>query len=938
MPPLVVNPDYSDRWGKFVDQFNRLVDSPLRDKVLGDPSITPGQAKIYITQVAQLAGEMGGYAERQARWAKESLVEGEIQLAISAADEALSGVYVDLLDHRFATMAEHQAVDRAVNTEASPTTETPSPPAVPETPPEVTPPTPGVLPASPEVAPTQPEAPAVKTEEQATDLQMQQAQEADQHPETLPQAQPEDIDPDVLYFLPQFNEINETSRKLSSMWDVEAPLKKAEAPDTGFALKNYFSQQDALQQEGLGFIGELNRMYKETGLDAQGIIDAVYASESGEYLRNLPQAQRDRIERIVQRYEQFKETWENRFKAIGWMERPFPESLVLRNNETIRDYRKKMARGNLTDAQRAKLRDEIAALEEQNRRVQDLDVKFVSVPIRMILNQDGEGPISGSFTHFMRILPKWGRKTLLVRDLVEEGVLDPKYADLRHIVGEYVERMSRTYAIGKVFEAARREGLIVRDFEKPDWPRFTAKIIPQLKNMRFNPAFNDMLVGYFGAIQRGRGIRGVYEHVVALTKMMQFYNPVFLPMYDTMQAVAAGTYLSTKLPRNMAKAWRMMRDRDPEFIELLEEGMASQPFTMPWQDFRKQMQRAIGGRTWKEVFGQELKNPLMALYQLSWNLAWKGDAYIRTLTALSMKDRGFSAHDAAQIAAKYHSDYASVPPDVRRGLNKVFFTPTFKITMSKLYGRMLEGAAKTIFTPGSATRQDKNYARGLLLAFAMLEGIGQVFRRLGYEEEQKYRRYVRTVDTEDGPKESVITIANPFNIPWRYYYRLKGAVEHPSLNKLERIFGQTRYELTPLLQVGFDILYNTNERVYKQGDDAERQLLSAAKYAVGELVAITKPLIEVTGEPTRDRESMLKSQAVFQRELGTLYSTLLRPFVFHYLRDTGDVRILRDIYRLEQEFRRAIRFEENLETRQRVLENFYEELEKMHQKLDEYYK
>ena len=50
-----------------------------------------------------------------------------------------------------------------------------------------------------------------------------------------------------------------------------------------------------------------------------------------------------------------------------------------------------------------------------------------------------------------------------------------------------------------------------------------------------------------------------------------------------------------------------------------------------------------------------------------------------------------------------------------------------------------------------------------------------------------------------------------------------------------------------------------------------------------------------------------ESWEVMQKELGTIQSLILQPFVFHYSRDTKDKRLSLAIYRLQNNFKMALR-------------------------------
>jgi len=272
-----------------------------------------------------------------------------------------------------------------------------------------------------------------------------------------------------------------------------------------------------------------------------------------------------------------------------------------------------------------------------------------------------------------------------------------------------------------------------------------------------------------------------------------------------------------------------------------------------------------------------------------------------------LKDQGMSDREAGQLAALYHSDYASVPPRTRKALNKGLFTPTFKITMSKLYLNMLKGSAKVVAKyPAKligkeipVSKQEKNLTRGALIALGIMQGISLYFKSQGYEEEEKFRKYVKTIETDEGMKENVITLANPFNIPWRYYYRVKGALKPQTTNVAEKMLQVVKWDLHPIWRVGADVVDNYNWGIYNPFDDSKKIALDIGVYVTGETVKVTKGILESA------KEGEIKADAfkAMQKDFGKLEAIILKPFIFNYLRETKAVRKGWAINKLEKEFR-----------------------------------
>ncbi len=513
----------------------------------------------------------------------------------------------------------------------------------------------------------------------------------------------------------------------------------------------------------------------------------------------------------------------------------------------------------------------------------------------------------------MSILPHWGRTTITVKDLVDAKIITRQEADIRVIIGEYCDRMGRKYALGKIFENAEKEGLIKSAAEKPDWP--TARIIikgqhvsiPQLRGKRLDPFFSDVITDFFGREQVTLG--GIF----GVVKMMQFYNPLFMPMYDVWQSAAAGMVVTPfKAPKYIYQGIKDSIKKTDNYWLAFENGTFSKPFVIPYDKFEYQFKEAMKDNKLGDFIKKAAlpTNWIPMLYTASWHTAWKLDETIRMMTFNMLKDQGYSDREAGQLAALYHSDYASVPPRTRKAMNKVFFTPTFKFTMSKLYLNMLKGAGKCIAKyPAKLvgkeipiSKEEKNLARGAIIASSIMMGIKLYFQSQGYEEVELFRKYVKTVETDEGLKENVITLANPFNIPWRYYYRVKGAFKPQTTNIAEKMLQIVKWDLHPIWRVASDVVDNYNCNVYNPFDDSKKIALDVGIYVTGETVKITKGLLESA------KAGEIKADAfkAMQKDFGKLEAVILKPFIFNYLRETKEVRRGWAINKLEKEFRRMM--------------------------------
>jgi len=708
-------------------------------------------------------------------------------------------------------------------------------------------------------------------------------------------------------FIPTMGDVQNIGTKIASKLSIEAPFIKAGAKETGFQIKNYYGNIGLSHEQALKEINTLNKInldvptVKESGFKASGKLDytdLTYLTERPGYFVKLSAEEKKMMSPAKKSIKDFYAGWETKLKEIGWLEEPFPKSLITRNNKNIGNIKASLPK--LKGEAKAKAQAEINKLQDQNDRIKKQKIQFVSIPAKAILAKADSDPILRA--KIMSILPHWGRTTITVKDLVDAKVITRKEADIRYIIGEYSDRMGRKYALGKIFENAEKEGLIKSQAEKPDWP--TARVfirgqhvsIPQLRGKRLDPFFSDVITDFFSRGQVGMG--GAF----GVIKMAQFYNPLFMPMYDVLQSAAVGTFLNpVKGAKYITKGIRDTFLKTDNWVRANENGTMSKPFVIPYDKWENQFTNAMKDNKMGDFVKKAAlpTNWIPMLYTASWHTAWKLDETVRMMTFNYLQDKGMTDREAGQLAALYHSDYASVPPATRKMLNKVLFTPTFKITMGKLYLNMLKGGVNVLKKGTKATTEDKLLGRGAILALAGMQGISMYFVSQGYKEVEKFRKYVKEVETDEGVKENVITLANPFNIPWRYYYRVKGAFKPQTTNVAEKMLQIVKWDLHPIWRVGADVVDNYNWNIYNPFDKKEDIAKDIAIYTTGEFVKITKSLLESA------KEGEIKANAfkAMQKDFGKIKAVILKPFVFNYLRERGAVRKGWAIKKLEKEFR-----------------------------------
>ncbi|KKK89890.1 hypothetical protein LCGC14_2728580, partial [marine sediment metagenome] len=114
--------------------------------------------------------------------------------------------------------------------------------------------------------------------------------------------------------------------------------------------------------------------------------------------------------------------------------------------------------------------------------------------------------------------------------------------------------------------------------------------IPQLRGKRLEPFFSDTITDFFS--------RGVVTlgPIMGTIKMMQFFNPLIMPMYDIWQAAAAGVFLHPiKGAGYIYKGIRDVIKHTDRYYLGFENGLFSKPFAIPHDKFERQFTEAMKG-------------------------------------------------------------------------------------------------------------------------------------------------------------------------------------------------------------------------------------------------------------------------------------------------------------------------------------------------------
>jgi hypothetical protein len=360
----------------------------------------------------------------------------------------------------------------------------------------------------------------------------------------------------------------------------------------------------------------------------------------------------------------------------------------------------------------------------------------------------------------------------------------------------------------------------------------------------------------------------------------------------------------------------MYKNKSPMYWDLLYHGIDSKPMSLPFDEWTSQVNRlkgTQGGFDFIAKFGKDAGTSLglKPIYELSWWGAWEMDKIVRFATAnYLMRKMKMNVSDAARMSAVLHSDYANVPMATRRGLNRVLFTGTFKVTMFRLYKDMIKNMVKVpynLITRKGATTEEKVLAKaGYTTLLGALGAFDLFMTAKGYERDQFARRYFMPIQTEKGPKESVVVFSNPLAMIPKYAQTItKLATEDYKDDKAAQLIDEFKYDIHPVYRITTDIIRNKKadgSPIWTPfADTGAMKYAKILEYASKEVWAMYKA-IGMEREPEDQRVAWQH----FKKEWGDIAAYAASPTSFTYLRDPSVVKYVKELQRMQRKYRSTI--------------------------------
>jgi hypothetical protein len=459
-----------------------------------------------------------------------------------------------------------------------------------------------------------------------------------------------------------------------------------------------------------------------------------------------------------------------------------------------------------------------------------------------------------------------------------------------------------------------------------------------LKGKVINPVLADVLNKYFFT---KRGIMGpVLSKIFTYSKLMQFYNPIYLPMLDVYQAFWTGALTKLKTPLYFARALRSTIKKDQAYWDASYWGAFSTPYIPDFKTFDNQVKNIMIKNPFLR-FARKYINP----YQISWDAAWTADNFIRMIPYHYYISRGYSPREAAQLSAKSSGDYAAIPPSTRVFLNKATFTPSFRISMMAAQSQMADSLIKTItrgkVSMGIAEPGSKKYVKAMA---GMAVGVASsvflqefIFHKLGFKTDQFGLRYVKDIEVEGEKKELVLYYPGPI-VFLRYFHRFKTVLSTENPDKWDNLVNFAKWDLHPLWQLGMELISNksvANEPIYNPFDSTPKITFDVLKYATKRIVRFT----EIIPGMEAKEASRLQAYKSLIKDLGKV-GAIVSWFSLPYIRNTKERRLTYQLneltslfkyYSEKKPFKTEADYEKAVEKLREKIDKISKELEQIHE-------
>jgi hypothetical protein len=289
-----------------------------------------------------------------------------------------------------------------------------------------------------------------------------------------------------------------------------------------------------------------------------------------------------------------------------------------------------------------------------------------------------------------------GREFATRRDALEAGY---QVENLPTAIADIIYETNRVMHMDEFIKSINRnpEFSEKANLAPKDWVSVDERLFPAGKYRKYHPAMGDALKEITYTSNK-KELTRLYDKINTIGKIIGFYNPIFMTRYNVSQGMRAAGFTWA---RAMPEAIRTWREKGDTYNYLRRNGLFNNVFDLKpaMTDITSQLRASIEKAPVSEQFkavARENLNPLKLAHNI-WKFlnegTWKIDEAQRIATWLLLKDKPrlkkhYSDFEIIELANDFHANYGKVPKATREQLNRAIFTPTYKVSMARIVGRM----------------------------------------------------------------------------------------------------------------------------------------------------------------------------------------------------------------------------------------------------------
>jgi len=234
------------------------------------------------------------------------------------------------------------------------------------------------------------------------------------------------------------------------------------------------------------------------------------------------------------------------------------------------------------------------------------------------------------------------------------------------------------------------------------------------------------------------------------------------------------------------------------------------------------------------------------------------------------------------------------PPTIRRLTEKEMSERGKPIDIKTFLGRKIEGPSLDIIRgifgqsryAKKLTQRETILGAGMFYGGAVLMGFHLYMKSQGFEVEIFSNKYSKPTQTDEGPKDIIVSSPTPGNIYIKYGDRVLRALAARPDQRVKKLFNAFKWEVTPLFRIMFNVVNNRNdngEPIVLSTDTTPQEAGKRVKY----IVLNTYQMLGLIGGD----EDQIAARQALAKETSQALKIALAPFTFTYLRDPEAFRI-----------------------------------------------